>query len=74
MTSCGVRSPCHLTTIRGDPSHLCVEVLSVQNTIHRITLASIIVPFYQGVRDEKMLEKLMTHNIQDVKELLTLAD
>jgi hypothetical protein len=30
--------------------------------------------FYQGLRDEKMLEKLATHDIQDVSVLFSLAD
>jgi hypothetical protein len=30
--------------------------------------------FHQGVGDEKMLEKLATHDIQDVAELFSLAD
>jgi hypothetical protein len=46
----------------------------VRNTIPRISNASIVVVFRQGVRDEKMLEKLTTHNIQDVAELFSLAD
>jgi hypothetical protein len=32
------------------------------------------VAFRQGVRDEKMLEKLATHDIQDVSALFSLAD
>jgi hypothetical protein len=32
------------------------------------------IAFHQGVRDEKMLEKLATHNIQDVSTLFNLAD
>jgi hypothetical protein len=30
--------------------------------------------FHQGLRDEKMLEKLATHDIQDVSVLFSLAD
>jgi hypothetical protein len=33
-----------------------------------------VVVFHQGVRDEKMLEKLTTHDIQDVSALFSLAD
>jgi hypothetical protein len=33
-----------------------------------------VVAFRQRVRDEKMLEKLTTHDIQDVTELFSLAD
>jgi hypothetical protein len=46
----------------------------VRNTIPRITNASVVVAFHQGVRDEEMLEKLTMHDIQDVVELFTLAD
>jgi hypothetical protein len=46
----------------------------VHNTIPRISNASVVVAFRQGVRDEKMLEKLVTHDIQDVTVLFTLAD
>jgi hypothetical protein len=46
----------------------------VRNTIPRISNASVVVAFRQGVRDEKMLEKLATHNIQDVSTLFSLAD
>jgi hypothetical protein len=45
----------------------------VCNTIPRISNASIVVAFRQGMRDEKMLEKLTMHDIQDVTELLSLA-
>jgi uncharacterized radical SAM superfamily protein len=34
----------------------------------------VLVAFHQGVRDEKMLEKLATHDIQDVSALFSLAD
>jgi hypothetical protein len=46
----------------------------VRNTIPRIFNASIVVAFRQGVRDEKMLEKLATHDIQDVAELFSVAN
>jgi hypothetical protein len=46
----------------------------VHNTIPHITNASVVVAFHQGVRDEKMLEKLTTHDIQDVTEVFTLTD
>jgi hypothetical protein len=46
----------------------------VRNTIPHISNASVVVAFSQSVRDEKMLEKLATHDIQDVTELFTLAD
>jgi hypothetical protein len=46
----------------------------VRNIISRISNASVVVVFRQGVRDEKMLEKLTTHDIQDVFVLFRLAD
>jgi hypothetical protein len=46
----------------------------VRNTIPRISNASVVVVFRQGVRDEKMLKKLVTHDIQVVTELFSLAD
>jgi hypothetical protein len=46
----------------------------VHNTIPHISNASVVVVFHQGVRDEKMLKKLTTHDIQDVAELFSLAD
>jgi hypothetical protein len=46
----------------------------VRNIIPRISNASLVVAFCQGVRDEKMLEKLTTHDVQDVSALFSLAD
>jgi hypothetical protein len=46
----------------------------VHNTISHISNASVAVTFHQGVRDEKVLKKLSTHDIQDVIELFSLAD
>jgi hypothetical protein len=46
----------------------------VRNTISRISNASVVVAFHQGVRDEKMLEKLTTHDVQDVSALFSLTD
>jgi hypothetical protein len=46
----------------------------VCNTISHISNASVVVAFCQGVRDENMLEKLATHDIQDVSTLFSLAD
>jgi hypothetical protein len=34
----------------------------------------VVVVFHQGVTDEKMLEKLTTHDIQDVSALFSLKD
>jgi hypothetical protein len=46
----------------------------VRNTIPHISSASVVVAFRQGMRDEKMLEKLVTHEVKDVSELFNLAD
>jgi hypothetical protein len=46
----------------------------VRNTIPRISNASVVVAFRQGVRDEKILEKFATHDVQDVSALFSLAD
>jgi hypothetical protein len=46
----------------------------VQNITPRISNASIVVVFRQGMRDKKMLEKLATHDVQDVFELFSLED
>jgi hypothetical protein len=46
----------------------------VRGTIPRISDASIITAFRQGVRDEKMLEKLATHDVETVPTLFALAD
>ena len=46
----------------------------VRGTIPRIFDASIITAFRQGVRDEKMLEKLATHDVETVTTLFALAN
>jgi hypothetical protein len=46
----------------------------VCNIIPRISNASVVVAFHQRVRDEKMLEKLVTHNVQDVSALFSPAN
>jgi hypothetical protein len=46
----------------------------VRGTIPRISDASIIRAFRQGVRDEKMLEKLATHDVETVTTLFALTD
>jgi hypothetical protein len=46
----------------------------VRGTIPRISDASIITAFRQGVRDRKMLEKLTTHDVETVPMLFALAD
>jgi hypothetical protein len=46
----------------------------VRGTIPHISDASIIMAFHQGVCDEKMLEKLATHQVETVTTLFALAD
>jgi hypothetical protein len=46
----------------------------VRGTIPRISDASIITAFRQGVRNEKMLEKLATHEVETITMLFALAD
>jgi hypothetical protein len=46
----------------------------VRGTIPRISDASIITVFRPGVCDEKMLEKLATHDVETVSTLFALAD
>jgi hypothetical protein len=46
----------------------------VRGTIPRISDASIITAFRQGVRDEKMLEKLATRDVDNVTTFFALAD
>jgi hypothetical protein len=46
----------------------------IRGTIPRISNTSIITAFRQGVCDEKMLEKLATHDVETVTTLFTLAD
>jgi hypothetical protein len=46
----------------------------VRGTIPCISNASIITAFRQGVRDEKMLEKLATHDVETVTTLFALTD
>jgi hypothetical protein len=59
----------------GESLHSFVQRFSqVHNTIPCIANASVVVAFRQRLRDEKMLEKLATHDAQDVAELFSLAD
>jgi hypothetical protein len=46
----------------------------VHNTVPRISNAFVVVAFRQGVRDEKMREKLATHDIQDVSVLFSMEE
>ncbi len=72
----GNETDLHAIQLRPEES-LCsfIQRLSqVCNTIPRISNASVVLVFHQGLRDEKMLEKLTTHDIQDVSALFSLAD
>jgi hypothetical protein len=66
----------HLHAVRQEPRETLWTFISskVRGTIPRISDASIITTFRQGVRDEKMLEKLATHDVETVTTLFALAD
>jgi hypothetical protein len=68
----------HLHAVRQEPGETLWTFISrftkVRWTIPRISDASIITAFRQGVRDEKMLEKLATHDVETVTTLFALAD
>jgi hypothetical protein len=68
----------HLHAVRQEPGETLRTFIScftkVRGTIPRISNASIITAFRQGVRDEKMLEKLATHDVETVPTLFALAD
>jgi hypothetical protein len=68
----------HLHAVRQEPGETLRTFISrftkVRGTIPRISDASIITAFRQGVRDEKMLEKLATHDVETVPTLFALAD
>jgi hypothetical protein len=68
----------HLHAVRQEPGETLRTFISrftrVRGTIPRISDASIITAFRQGVRDEKMLEKLVTHNVETVTTLFALAN
>jgi hypothetical protein len=68
----------HLHAVRQEPRETLRKFISrftkVRGTIPRISDASIITAFQQGVRDEKMLEKLATHDVETVHTLFALAD
>jgi hypothetical protein len=68
----------HLHAVRQQPGETLRAFIShftkVHGTIPRISNESIITAFRQGVRDEKMLEKLATHQVETVTTLLALAD
>lgn len=68
----------HLHAVRQEPGETLRTFIScftkVRGTIPRISDASIITTFRQGVRDKKMLEKLATHDVETVPTLFALAD
>jgi hypothetical protein len=68
----------HLHAVRQEPRETLRKFISrftkVRGTIPRISDASIITTFRQGVRDEKMLEKLATHDVETIPTLFALAD
>jgi hypothetical protein len=68
----------HLHAVRQKPGETLRAFISrftkVRGTIPRISDASIITAFRQGVRDEKMLEKLATHDVESVTMFFSLAD
>jgi hypothetical protein len=68
----------HLHAVRQEPGETLRTFISrftkVRVTIPRITDASIITAFLLGVRDEKMLKKLATHDMETITTLFTLAD
>jgi hypothetical protein len=68
----------HLHAVRQEPRETLRKFISrftkVWGTIPRISDASIITAFRQGVRDKKMLEKLATHDVETVPTLFALAD
>jgi hypothetical protein len=68
----------HLHAVRQEPGETLRKFISrltkVRGMIPRISDASIITAFRQGVCDEKMLEKLATHDVETVPTLFALAD
>jgi hypothetical protein len=68
----------HLHAVRQEPGEtlraFIARFTKVRGTIPRISDASIITAFRQGVHDEKMLEKLATHDVETVTTLFALAD
>jgi hypothetical protein len=68
----------HLHAVRQEPRETPRTFISrftkVRGTIPRISDASIILAFSQGVCDKKMLEKLAMHDVETVPTLFALAD
>jgi hypothetical protein len=76
-TRCGGPPPHSEVGAREDfpDVHLPLQCFTkVRGTIPRISDASIITAFRQGVRDEKMLEKLAMHDVETVTTLFALTD
>jgi hypothetical protein len=67
----------HLHAVRQEPGEtlwaFIARFTKVRGTIPRVSDASIFTAFRQGVRDEKMLEKLATHDVETVTMLFALA-
>jgi hypothetical protein len=72
----GVEAQLH--AVRQEPGETLRAFIShftkVHGTIPCISDASIITAFRQGVHDEKMLEKLATHDVDNITTLFALAD
>jgi hypothetical protein len=72
----GVEADLH--AVRQEPGETLRTFISrftkVRGTIPHISDASIITAFRQGVRDEKMLEKLATHDVETVPTVFALAN
>jgi hypothetical protein len=64
----------HSSSIRETLRTFISRFTKVRGTIPCISDASIITAFRQGVRDEKMLEKLATHDVETIPTLFALAD
>jgi hypothetical protein len=68
----------HLHAVRQEAGETLRTFISrftkVRGTIPRISDASIIMAFRRGVHDEKMLEKLATHDVEIVSTLFALVD
>jgi hypothetical protein len=68
----------HLHAVRQEPGETLRTFISlftrVRGTIPRISDASIITAFCQGVCDEEMLEKLAMHDVETVATLFALAN
>jgi hypothetical protein len=68
----------HLHAVRQEREETLRKFISrftkVRGTIPRISDASTIMTFRQGVRDEKILEKLATHDVETIPTLFALGD